>query len=77
MKQPIYSIRDMLVEFHAPIVGINDEQMKRDFKVFCDKKAEIEKADLQLYKIGEFDTVTGHITSCEPEFIMGGFENGN
>lgn len=77
MTQPVYSIRDMLIEFHAPIVGVNDEQMKRDFKVFCDKKAEIEKADLQLYKIGEFDTKTGIIIPQEPEYIMGGFDNGN
>lgn len=74
MKQPIYAIRDMLVEFHAPIVGVNDDQMKRDFKVFCEGKAELEKADLQLYKIGEFDTTTGHITPCEPAYLMGGFE---
>ena len=74
MKQPIYCIRDMLIEFHAPIIGVNDDQMKRDFKVFCEKKAEMEKNDLQLYKIGEFDTTTGHIQACEPEYIMGGFE---
>lgn len=74
MIQPIYSIRDMLVEFHAPIVGINNDQMIRDFLVFCQNKADIEKNDLQLYKIGEFDTTTGHIQPCEPEYIKGGFE---
>lgn len=74
MVQPIYAIRDMVVEFHAPIVGVNDEQMIRDFKVFCSKKAELEQKDLQLYKIGSFDTVTGKITGSEPEYIAGGFE---
>lgn len=74
MTQPVYAIRDMLVEFHAPIVGVNDEQMIRDFLVFCDKKAEIEKKDLQLYKIGEYDTKTGMLIPCEPEYIKGGFE---
>ena len=74
MIQPVYSIRDMLIEFHAPIVGVNDEQMIRDFLVYCSKKAELEKKDLQLYKIGEFDTKTGHIQPCEPEYIKGGFE---
>lgn len=74
MKQPMYAIRDMIVEFHAPIMGVNDEQMKRDFKVFCEKKAELEKADLQLYKIGTFDTVTGKIEPIEPQFIMGGHD---
>lgn len=74
MIQPIYVIRDMLVEFHAPICGINDDQMKRDFKVYCQNKTEIERADLQLYKVGEFDTVTGHIQPCEPEYLMGGHE---
>ena len=74
MKQPIYAIRDMLIEFHAPIVGVNDEQMKRDFKVFCEKKTDIERNDLQLYKIGEFDTATGHIQAFEPEYILWGFE---
>lgn len=75
MKQPLYAIRDMLIEFHAPIAGVNDEQMIRDFKVFCSKKAELEKNDLQLYKVGEFDTVTGHINTFEPEFIIGGMDN--
>ena len=74
MIQPIYAIRDMVVEFHAPIVGVNDEQMKRDFMVYCQSKAELERKDLQLYKIGEFDTITGKITPKEPEFILGGFE---
>lgn len=74
MLQPIYAIRDMIVEFHAPIVGVNDDQMKRDFKVFCNNKAELEKADLQLYKIGHFDTVTGKIEPIEPEFMMGGHD---
>lgn len=74
MIQPIYAIRDMLVEFHAPIVGVNDQQMIRDFQVFCSNKAELEKNDLQLYKIGEYNTETGHIQPCEPEYIKGGFE---
>lgn len=64
----------MLVEFHAPMVGVNDEQMIRDFQVFCNTKSEIEKKDLQLYRIGEFDTKTGMIIPCEPEYIKGGFE---
>lgn len=75
MIQPIYAVRDMLVEFHAPIVGINDDQMIRDFKVYCSNKAEMEKKDLQLYKIGNYDTVTGKITPWEPEFLKGGWEN--
>lgn len=74
MKQPIYAIRDMLVEFHAPIVGVNDEQMIRDFLVYCKTKTDIEKKDLQLYKIGEYDTTTGEIKPFEPEYIKGGFE---
>lgn len=74
MKQPIYAIRDMLIEFHAPMVGVNDDQMCRDFLVYCEKKADLEKADLQLYKIGEFDTITGKITPCEPEYLRGGYE---
>lgn len=67
----------MLVEFHAPIVGVNNDQMIRDFMVYCQNKAELERNDLQLYKIGEYDTITGHIQPCEPEYIKGGFENGN
>lgn len=77
MKQPIYAIRDMLIEFHAPITGVNDEQMIRDFAVYCMSKAELERNDLQLYKIGEFDTTTGHILTHEPEFLKGGNEYGN
>lgn len=64
----------MIVEFHAPMVGVNDEQMIRDFKVYCSKKAELEQKDLQLYKIGDFDTVTGKIRGHEPEFMVGGYE---
>lgn len=72
--QPVYAIRDMLVEFHAPMVGVNDEQMIRDFKVFCSKKAELEKNDLQLYKIGDYDTKTGMMIPISPEYICGGNE---
>ena len=74
MKQPIFAIRDMLIEFHAPMVGVNDEQMIRDFRIFCSKKADLEKADLQLFKIGTFDTTTGNIEPMEPKYICGGIE---
>lgn len=74
MIQPIYAIRDMIVEFHSPMLGVNDDQMKRDFKVYCQNKAELERADLQLYKIGSFDTITGRIEPIEPEYMMGGHE---
>lgn len=72
----MYVIRDMLVEFHAPIVGVNDQQMIRDFQVYCQNKAELERNDLQLFKIGEFDTKTGMLIPCEPEFMKGGNDNG-
>ena len=74
MLQPMYAIRDMVVEFHAPMVGVNDQQMIRDFKVYCSNKAELEQKDLQLYKVGEFDTTTGKIIGHEPEYLCGGFE---
>lgn len=70
----MYAIRDMLIEFHAPMIGVNDEQMKRDFKVFCSNKAELEKNDLQLFKIGDFNTDTGMLIPIEPEYICGGHE---
>ena len=75
MLQPLFAIRDMLVEFHAPIIGVNKDQMIRDFRVFCENKAELERKDLQLYRVGSFDTETGKIVPCEPEFITGGWDN--
>lgn len=74
MIQPIYAIRDMMVEFHAPMVGVNDNQMIRDFLVYASGKDERQRGDLQLYKIGEYDTVTGKITPQEPEYLKGGMD---
>lgn len=66
MKQPIYAIEDRLVGFHGPMLGVNEEQMLRDFSIYLSNKNEKERADLSLYYLGEFDTESGQIEPCVP-----------
>lgn len=73
-KSNLYVIQDVLIGFHAPMIGANDEAMVRDYKNWCSKQPNSE--DMRLYKIGEFDDQTGEITSHLPEIMIGGITNG-
>lgn len=71
----VYAIQDILVGFHAPIISVNDEAMKRDYKGWA--KTQKNSEDLRLFKIGEFNDATGKIGEINPiECLEGGIING-
>ena len=72
MKINIYAIKDQVTgQLANPFYMQNDEQAKREFKIAVqeDKKLNLIKEDLQLFKLGEFDDETGQIKS-KVEFLM-------
>ena len=80
MKLNIYSVKDVVVgEMGNPFYLNNDEMAKRSFKQAINNdqsQIAINYTDMQLYKLGELDTVTGEIVS-NVEFIMNGTEAKN
>lgn len=80
MKLNIYSVKDVVVgEMGNPFYLNNDEMAKRSFKQAINNdqsQLAINYTDMQLYKLGELDTVTGEIVS-NVEFIMSGPEAKN
>lgn len=76
MKLKIYAIKDTVVgELANPFYLNNDEEAKRAFKNAVNSQSGSNIAmnyqDMQLYKLGEFDTVTGEINN-KVEFIENG-----
>lgn len=67
MKMSIYSLKDRKGSFANPYIMQNTEQAIRDVKTAVNEnKGNILNKypeDFELYKIGEFDTETGAITS--------------
>lgn len=80
MKLNIYTVKDVVVgEMGNPFYLNNDEMAKRSFKQAINNdqsQLAINYTDMQLYKLGELDTVTGEIIS-NVEFIMNGTEAKN
>lgn len=60
MKMPVYSIRDVLNGYSAPMVDVNDNTAIRNFKFSLagDSVVSANASDYELYRLGEFDTVT-------------------
>lgn len=78
MKVPVLSIRDSLVGFGSPFTAVNEDVAIRGFAnsirrcLESDVDDPVSPEDLSLYRIGEFDTVDGVISSCEPYAIARG-----
>lgn len=72
MKLNIYSIEDALVGFMNPFYYQNDEIAKRALQntLVSDQPSPIKTnyKDMNLYRLGTFDDVTGEITG-DKEFI--------
>ena len=78
MKLKIYSIKDTVQGEHlTPFMMLrNDEEAKRNFITAINSEhteAHIVKfyKDMELYRLGEFDTITGEITA-KIEFLTNG-----
>lgn len=70
MIKPIVAVEDRMTEFMQPRAVQSVEAAKRDFKVLCEESP-IAK-DMNLWKLGEYNTKTGEITPNKPELIMKG-----
>ena len=77
MKNTLYAVKDDLSEFATPIALMarsDDEIAKRYFRKMC-QTTEIMKGNedqFSLYKVGEYNTESGKITSYEPIMIERG-----
>lgn len=66
MKFPVFSYRDKLNNFGAPIVESNELTAMRGFKMQMNNPEgmmNFSPTDFDLYRIGEFDPEKGTITS--------------
>lgn len=64
MKYPVYSYRDQLVGFGAPILEISDQTAMRGFSMQMNNPNDLKNfspKDFDLYKIGIFDSETGYV----------------
>lgn len=77
MVLEIYSIYDKCSGIYSePFTSVNKEVASRRFKQIC-VGSPILAGDLQLYKLGLFDSSKGIIVASDkPEFIEGGVVNG-
>ena len=77
MKLNIYSVKDTVVgEMGNPFYLNNDEMAKRSFKNAANQEGSqiaLNINDMQLYRLGTLNTVTGEIES-NVEFVMNGTE---
>lgn len=68
MKLGVYAMKDNLSGFVTPTFESNDEVAKRNFAYAISHKDTLlyaQKKDFDLYKIGEYDTETGHLIPLE------------
>lgn len=68
----LYAIKDDLGEFKFYSPFVNDAIAIRSFKIACNADPDLPVADVSLYKIGNFDTVTGNICEVKLDFLMRG-----
>lgn len=68
----IYSVKDSKVGFGSPFFDSSDDSAIRGFNYAFDSNTGIIRyspGDFQLFKLGVFDSVSGHIEPCIPVFI--------
>lgn len=74
----VYSVRDVKTTFGSPILYENSEFARRGFlnAIYRDienyRRIGVHQSDLFLYRIGEFDTESGELCACLPEYICDG-----
>ena len=68
MKFGVYAMKDNLSGFLTPTFEVNDDVAMRNFAYAVSHKDTLlyaEKKDFDLYKIGEYDSETGHLEPLE------------
>lgn len=71
MKMPVLSVRDSLIGFGSPFTSVNKDVAIRGFnnsiiRAWSDENDPVNPEDLSLFMVGEFDSDSGSISSCEP-----------
>lgn len=68
----LYSVRDVKTSFAAPFIDVSDASAERGFMFAFQNQSNLmhfSPADFALYRVGLFDTESGHLTDQLPEFI--------
>lgn len=78
MIENVYAVRDIKNHFHPPVISDNNDTAKRDFLYSVTSNENIISkfpSDFELFKIANYDNVTGIIESISPiEFICSAME---
>lgn len=71
MKQGIYTLRDKLTDYGLPFFQPSDEVAKRSLIQLASGNGEYAKIseDIEVYKIGIFDTELGTIEPMQHEYL--------
>lgn len=73
MILPIYSLRDKVADiFQSCSLDTNDFVAKRNFSFAVNNSPELlfKSKDLELYRVGSFDTVKGCVTREDPIVLV-------
>lgn len=73
MNMNIYAIKDTKTQYKNVMILQNDAVAKRTFKMLAnDRNSEIYMYadDMELWKLGTWDNITGQITGTAPEFMQ-------
>lgn len=74
MIYPVYSVRDLKGDFYAPRIDQNDDSCVRWFSMTVntpETMLNFSPGDFQLFKIGEFDSVSGCLIPLDlPQLVV-------
>lgn len=77
MKYPMFCMRDEKVGFGQPMIHMSESIARRDFAYKMtrpDSLMDFAPKEFSLYRVGEFDTESGKIEPCIPEFVCNGVD---
>lgn len=72
MKHNVYCMKDSLIGYGAPFSDTNDDVAKRNFMVALMNMQAPLRNDLDLYKIGIFDSNNGTFEIDIPKLLLHG-----
>ena len=75
MKVGVYAMRDAVTGFYqTPTFDLNDAAAERNFKFGINNNDfySFSAGDIDLFKIGEFDSITGKIDAIDPIMVLSG-----
>lgn len=70
MEYGVYAIYDKLNGFACPNCDYNDNSARRNFNYAVTRQNSVPASDLELYRLGSFDTVSGCITALEHPVLI-------